>query len=234
MSTDTVFTLTAKTYDATLLNLTAMTGGSGVTNGYTGSDWVHMNNSSMFSDSDAFFRKKEGGGQINPSLYISGANATPVLGNTPAQTNVFTRTAADQATNTVSFVGSGGASINVPLADMGNGFELDFPLTRKLQTFWWLGHTRNGIYTVDATMSDAAAGPLSLVLPAGAFNIYQPNWFEVTFRGTYAQVEDDVTINIRVTRTGGTNATSALHNRAWVLLTPVTSPKPRGKPAGRR
>jgi hypothetical protein len=238
MSTDTVFTLTAKTYDAALLNLTTMTtDGAAWTleQGYTGADWMHTNNSTMFNNLEACFRKQEGGRQINPTLYISGANATPVVGSTPARTNVFTRTAADQAVNSVSFVGSGGASVNVPLADMGNGVELSFPLTRKLQTFWWLGHTRNGIYTVTATMSDGGGGsPLSLVLPAGAFNIYQPNWFEVAFRGTYAQVEAGESINIRIARTGGASATSLLSWRAAVLLLPVAPTKPRGRPAGRR
>jgi hypothetical protein len=222
--------LVAKTYDPSLVNLTTMTGGDSSVLGDMRSDWLHTNDLTDFNNQLTAFRKIQGGNRIQLYTVTAGGNPDPVIGNTPARTNVFTRTSTDmRASNPpTSFVGSGGAAINVPLADMGNGIGVDFPLTRDTDTFWWLGHTRNGVYTVTATFSDASDGPDTLVLPQGAFNSYEPNWFECSFRGTYAQVADGVTVSITITRTGGASATSAIHNRASVLLVPTPRPMPRG------
>jgi hypothetical protein len=231
-----ILTLTTKAYDAGLVNLTTMTGGPGLTIGHTGADWLHINSNVQWNDPEGRLRKLNGGRQINPEL-VTGVGATPTVGASPASFgHTFTRTATtdDEYDGGVAFGGTGGANITVVSTSFGSGAAVTFPLTRDLQTFWWLGWVRNATCFAYATMSDGAETVSDLALPVGAFNVYQPAWFEVTFRGNYAQVQNDETVTIEVLRTGGASANGQIHWRSSVLLTPVPAPRPKGLPPGVR
>jgi hypothetical protein len=228
----TVLTLTAKTYDAALLDLTAMTGGNSLDIGYTGADWLHINNNTLWNDPSIRIRKEQGNEQILPSLVTFGGNPAPTTSNGSAQSNVFTADTGDRTTGSAIF--SGGIGVNVSNTELGNGVQVTFPLSRDLKTFWWLGHSRNGTFDATATLSDASATVTPYSLPTAALNVQEPGWFEVTFRGTYWQVDAGVTVTIAITRTGGATASGQILCRPWVLLTPVPPSKPRGMPAGRR
>jgi hypothetical protein len=233
-----VLTLTNKTYDAALTNLTTMTGGLGTTIGYTGADWLNLNNATQWLTSWTRFRKINGGHQINPYLVTAGANPTPTLsnGSQPAGPHNFAITAGDMdESGGVAFATNGSMAVNVADTELGNGIGVSFPLTRKLQTFWWLGNVRNGAHVVDATVSDGLVTVAQLALPVGGFNVLQYAWFECTFRGTDAQVAADETVDIEITRLSSPGGAAGQVNwRASLLLTPVNPPKPRGMPAGRR
>jgi hypothetical protein len=229
----TVLTLALKTYDAALVNLTTMTGGVGATVGYTGADWIHTNTAGHVSSPESCFRKKEGGRQIAPALVTTGG--TPTTANSPASfAHTFTRTSADMYSTGTSFIGTGGCNVGVTTSQFGSGIGATFRLTRDLQTLWWLGWVRNATCQAAATMSDGAATVSNLALPVGAFNVYTPAWFECTFRGTYAQVQNEETVTVNVIRTGGATVSGQIHSRAWVLLVPVTPPRPKGLPPGSR
>jgi hypothetical protein len=227
----TVLTLALKTYDAALVNLTTMTGGVGATVGYTGADWIHTNTAGHVSSPESCFRKKEGGRQIAPTLVTTGG--TPTTASSPASfAHTFTRTSADMYSTGASFVGTGGCNVGVTTSQFGSGIGVTFPLSRDLQTFWWLGWVRNATCQAAATTSDGLTD--SVALPTGGFNVYVPAWFECQFRGTYAQVQDGVTVTVNITRTGGATVSGQIHSRAWVLLVPVTPARPKGLPPGSR
>jgi hypothetical protein len=227
----TVLTLALKTYDAALVNLTTMTGGVGATVGYTGADWIHTNTAGHLSNLETCFRKKEGGRQIAPALVTTGG--TPTTASSPASfAHTFTRTSADMYSTGASFVGTGGCNVGVTTSQFGSGIGVTFPLSRDLQTFWWLGWVRNATCQAAATTSDGLTD--SVALPTGGFNVYVPAWFECQFRGTYAQVQDGVTVTVNITRTGGATVNGQIHSRAWVLTPSVTPARPKGLPPGSR
>jgi hypothetical protein len=209
-----------------------MTDGNSLDIGYTGSDWLHINNNTLWNNPEDRIRKEQGGEQILPSLVTFGGNPTPVTSNGAAQANVFTADSGDRTAGSAIF--SGGLGVAVGPSELGNGIQVVFPLSRDLKTFWWLGHTHNGTYEASTTLSDASLGPLTYTLPTAAVNVLEPGWFECTFRGTWFQVDDDVTVTIAITRTGGATSSGQILCRPWVLLTPVPPSKPRGMPAGRR
>jgi hypothetical protein len=232
-----VFTLAAKAYDAGLVSLTDMTGGRGDTLGFTDADWLFFNAAgTQWTNPEIRMRKNQGGRKIAPFLITAGANTVSTTGNSPASfAHTFTRGTGDLQSGSTTFVGTGGLNVTCTLSQIGNGIGVTFPLSRDLQTFWWLGWVRNATCQASATMSDGSPCTTTpLALPVGAFNVYQPAWFECTFRGTYWQVEAGETVTINVTRTGGASANGQIHSRAFVLIPSVTPDRPKGMQPGSR
>ncbi len=229
-----ICTLDAKTYDGALLNLTTMTGGHGDDNGFTGSDWLHINGTADWNNGpDEWIRKAEGGQQILPVRFSAGADPLPTVGGLSAQANTFTCDSGDRTSG--SFITTGGLLLTLSSSQLDAGIEWTFPVSTATKTFWWLGHSRNGGWEASAELSDASEVATPYTLPTGALNVYVAGWFEVSFRGTADQVAAGVTVRIAITRVNtGISATAAVGTRPQVLLTPVPAPKPRGMRPGRR
>jgi hypothetical protein len=224
--TSAILTLTAKAYDAGLTDLTSMTGPDA--DGYTGADWLYFNAAgTQWTNPEARFRKTQGARQINPAFVIAGANPSPTVSNSPASfAHTFTRTLGDGIGGTI--IGTGGLNVAVSSSELGNGIGVTFPLTRDLKTLWWLGWVRNATCQAVAAMSDGEVIVSDLALPVGGFNVYQPAWYECTFRGNYQQVQNGETVTISTIRTGGATASGQIHARAYVLLPDVAPYRPRG------
>jgi hypothetical protein len=225
-------TVSLKTYDAALVSLTTMTGGRGDVLGLTAADWLFFNAAgTQWTNPEIRMRKNQGGRKIAPFLVTTGG--TPTTGNSPASfAHTFTRGTGDLQSGSSTFVGTGGLNVTVTTSQFGSGIGVTFPLSRDLQTFWWLGWVRNATCQAAATTSDGLTD--SVALPTGGFNVYVPAWFECQFRGTYAQVQDGVTVTVNITRTGGATVNGQIHSRAWVLTPSVTPARPKGLPPGSR
>jgi hypothetical protein len=230
-----ICTVAAKTYDDTLmgLNMTTMTGGSGATIGYTKSDWLYINSVAGFTDLEASRRKIEGGRQIIPELFHSGADPDPTAANGGnLAINNFTADVGDRTTGTFST--NSGLQVTASSSRINCGIKFVFTLTRETQTFWWLGHSRNGGWEASVTFSDATTST-PYALPYGASNVHVPAWFEAQFRGTWDQVDAGVTATVAITRVNtGISASGAVYNRALVLLQPTPAPRPHGMFLGRK
>jgi len=231
----------AKTYDPSLTDLTAMTGGNSLTVGNNQSDWVwYVNTNSWGTITNATPdnisstpKKRTGGEQIHPTLYADDGGALPTL-STAGAALTLTHEIYDNLNTETTGSNSGGLGISIGSSRINCGIYYTFALKTSLQTFWWMGTYRNGQFTVTISISDGSKTPVTLVLPAGAINTAINGWFEATWQGTADQVAAGVTVQIKINRDTVVSAIGSMTLRGQVLRIPTPAAVPRGRRARRR
>lgn len=230
----TILTIAAKAFDAGLTDMTAMTGGNSEVIGEIGSDWGYFAHNTAWNNyvSDPTHaagqsRKRSGGEQLQPVLYSAGADPLPVAVGDSYR--AITHEALDALDSDSSSSHTGGVYFIVASSRLGSGLKWTLPVTMEERKFWWLGRQMNGGCTASISISDGSIATQTYALPTGSAFAWVNAWFEATYRGTGLQVENGVTVEIKVERTSvfGGQPTVQIGNNVVAILPPTAPPRQR-------
>lgn len=235
--------IAAKTFDAGDSDLTEMSGGHSHVIGRAGGDWLYFNNgafwgntSSATPSADTKATKDSGGEKISVTVYTDvGGDPLPTIAVGGNPSPAFTHDAEDNLNGSTAGNYTAGLRITLGSSRINGGVLISLPITAGMQTFWWLGYSRNGVWSATISLSDSSVTPVVYNLPVSALNTNTAGYFEAQFRGTADQVTNGVTAEIKINRDGvGAGASGSIDLRGMVLRVPEAPARPRGTRPGRR